>query len=133
MILRRLFGRREPDQQPRVEQARALESVTDADQLIVNELRGLGADLEQPREIVHYVYFPSEAAARTANQELRQAGYAADVRFAAGPPGANPWLVLATKEEVLSAESARAARDEVRAVAAAHGGEYDGWEAAATP
>jgi hypothetical protein len=132
MILRRLFGRREP-QQPRVEQARAQESVTDADQLIVDELRGLGADLAQPREIVHYLYLPSEEAASTASQTLRDAGYAADVRFAAGPPGANPWLVLATKEEILSAESARAARDHVSSVAAAHGGDYDGWEAAATP
>jgi hypothetical protein len=56
-----------------------------------------------------------------------------DVRPAAGPPGPNPFLCLATIDEVVSVESARASREAFTAIASARAGEYDGWEAAGTP
>jgi hypothetical protein len=42
-------------------------------------------------------------------------------------------LVLATTEEIVSVESARVARETFAAIAVNHGGEYDGWEAGASP
>ncbi len=113
--------------------ARRLQSIEEGDAMIVDQLRRAGADLSQPRDVVHYLYLPFEEAASTASHRLREAGYTTEVRSAAGPAGANPWLVVARKEEVLSLESARAARVAFTAIAATYGGEYDGWEAAASP
>ena len=40
------------------------------------------------------------------------------------------WLCLVSSTVVPTEEAIRAASTRLRAVAAAHGGEYDGWEAA---
>jgi hypothetical protein len=132
MGLRRLFSRKanEPDQSQTTEH---FESVEDGDRMIVEQLRGLGANLSLPREVLHYLYLPSEPAAAAASAELRKAGFTTQIRAAAGPPGPNPWLVLATTEEVVSVESAWVARETFTDIAADHGGEYDGWEAGASP
>jgi len=134
MIFRRLFGsRRDEDAQPGSEEVAQFDTADEGDRLIIDQLRSLGADLSKPREVLHYLYVPTEAAAADAGQEARSQGYTTEVKPAAGPPGPNPWLVLATKDEVISVASARASREAFTAMAATHGGEYDGWEAAATP
>lgn len=133
MNFRRLFGSRsdeEPSTDPEVTQ---FDSAEEGDRLIVAQLRGMGADLSKPREVLHYLYVPSREAADAAGRDLELRGYAVDVRPAAGPTGPNPWLCLATIEDVVSVEWARAARESFTALASQHGGEYDGWEAAATP
>lgn len=132
MVFRRLFPRKpEPDR--RVEQAAHFDTPEQGDALIVDQLRNLGANLSLPREVLHYLYLPSESAAAAAADALRTAGYTTQVRPAAGPPGPNPFLVLATAEQVVSIESAQDARETFTALAETHGGEYDGWEAAGTP
>lgn len=135
MILRRLFGSRHPEEEqpPPPEQVAHFNTADEGDRLILEELRSLGADLSKAREVLHYLYLPTEAAAAEASQEARHQGYTTEIRPAAGPPGPNPWLVLATKDEILSVESARASREAFTALGTAHGGEYDGWEAGATP
>jgi hypothetical protein len=132
MGFRRFFSRKanEPD---RFDTTEHFDSVEDGDRMIVEQLRGLGANLSLPREVLHYVYLPSESAAAAASAELRKGGFTTEIRPAAGTPGPNPWLVLATTEEVVSVESARVARETFSAIAAHHGGEYDGWEAGASP
>ena len=133
MIFRRLFGsrRREPDaSEPEVT---SFDTAEEGDRVIVEQLRGMGADLSRPREVLHYLYLPSREAADAAGQSLAADGYAVDVRPAAGPPGPNPWLCLATIEAVVSVDSAGSTRERFTSLATAHGGEYDGWEAAATP
>ncbi len=52
-FLRRLFGgeRSQP---------------VDADEMVIEGLRGAGADLSRPREVIHYLYFPTEETTRTA-------------------------------------------------------------------
>jgi len=132
MILRRLFGSREP--QPDASQSVShYDTPDEGDRLIIEQLRGMGADLSEPREVLHYLYLPTREAADAAGDALSPRGYAVDVRPAAGPPGPNPWLCLATIEEVVSVESARTSRETFTALAATHGGGYDGWEAAGTP
>jgi hypothetical protein len=132
MGLRRFFSRKDekPDQS---ETTAHFESVEEGDRMIVDQLRDLGANVSLPREVLHYIYLPTESAAAAASAELRKEGFTTQVRPAAGPPGANPWLVLATTEEVVSVESARVARETFTALAATHDGEYDGWEAGADP
>jgi hypothetical protein len=135
MILRRLFGsrRRDDEQPPAPEQVAHFNTPDEGDRLILAELRSLGADLSQPREVLHYLYVPTEAAAAEASQEARDQGYTTEVRPAAEQAGPHPWLVLATKDEVLSLESARSSREAFTEIATTHGGEYDGWEAGAIP
>ncbi len=134
MILRRLFGsRRDDEEPPAIEQVAHFDTPDEGDALIIEQLQSHGADLSKPREVLHYLYVPSESAAANASQEARNLGYTTEVRPAAGPPGPNPWLVLATRDEVLSVDTARASREAFTALATTHHGEYDGWEAAATP
>ena len=135
MILRRLFGSRRTDdeQPPAPGQVAHFNTPDEGDRLILDELRSLGADLSQPREVLHYLYVPTESAAAEASQEARDRGYTTEVRPAAEQAGPHPWLVLATKDEVLSVESARSSRETFSEIATTHGGEYDGWEAGATP
>jgi hypothetical protein len=133
MIFRRLFGSRDQDEETPSENVAGFDTVDEGDRLIVQQLRSIGADLSKPREVLHYLYLPTQEAADAARQELEPRGYSVDVRPAAGPPGPNPFLCLATIDEVVSVESARASREAFTAIASAHDGEYDGWEAAGTP
>jgi hypothetical protein len=137
MGFRRFFSRRanelKANEPGPVESTEHFESVEDGDRMIVQQLRGLGANLSLPREVLHYLYLPTEPAAAAASEELRKAGFTTKISPAAGPTGPNPWLVLATTEEIVSVESARVARETFTAIAATHGGEYDGWEAGASP
>jgi hypothetical protein len=132
MGFRRFFSRTPKEPDP-LETTEHFDSPDEGDRMIVDQLRGLGAKLSLPREVLHYLYLPTEAAAAAASADLRRAGFTTEIRPAAGPPGPNPWLVLATTEEVVSIESARVARETFTALAATHGGEYDGWEAGASP
>ncbi len=110
-------------------------NAADADRAIVGQLRYLGADLDRPREVIHYLYLPTAGASRKAAQALRLEGYSVEERPAANaakqPP--NPFLVMATSETVLSAEAVQQFRQLFEQLAAHFAGEYDGWEAAAQP
>src|SRR5918995_373228 len=68
-----------------------------ADKQVLKQLRRLGANLSRPREVIHFLYFPTQVAAEQASHQLRGEGYAIDVRPAANadqnPP--NPWLMEA--------------------------------------
>jgi Regulator of ribonuclease activity B len=103
------------------------------DKRVLKQLRKLGANLSRPREVVHFLYFPTQVAAEQASHELRGEGYMIDVRPAANaaenPP--NPWLMEARIFAVVDESTVQPMRARFEAVAAAGGGEYDGWEAAA--
>lgn len=109
-------------------------SPADGDQLIVQQLRLLGADLSRPREVLHFVYFPTKEDADSAAKELRGEGYEVEVQPSADadtqPP--NPWLALARKDAVVDEGTVSVMRPRFEALAAARSGEYDGWEAAAS-
>jgi hypothetical protein len=101
----------------------------DGDRLILEQLRELGADLNRPRHVVHYLYFPDEAGARGAAETLTASGYDADVR----PPsdGIERWATIAETHTLVSEAWLSEMRPRLEAIAHANGGEYDGWEAAA--
>src|SRR5688572_33412876 len=113
MFLRRLFGsrRRDDEQPPAPEQVAHFNTPDEGDRLILDELRSLGADLSQPREVLHYLYVPTEAAATEASQEARDQGYTTEIRPAGGQAGPHPWLVLANQDVVLSYGAARFYRE----------------------
>jgi hypothetical protein len=81
------------------------------------------------------LYLPSVDAASQAVRELRAEGYYVEERAAAnaGQNPLNPWLVLAKTEAVIDHEHVEETTLRFTELAARHGGEYDGWEAASTP
>ena len=105
----------------------------EGDSLILAQLRSLGADLSRPREVLQFLYFPSEDAATEAAEALRGYGYRVEVNAPDDDTRglANPWSVVATGEFVVDEQWVDAMRPQLQAIASLGGGAYDGWEAAA--
>jgi hypothetical protein len=97
---------------------------------LLGELMDHGANLDQPRHVVHFSYFPSALAAAEAGTELRGHGWNAEVRDPL-PSFPDNWsLVCERHDAVLTPDFVRDSTDLFEGVAALHGGDYDGWEAA---
>jgi hypothetical protein len=108
---------------------RAVERVIDAgeaDARVLDHLAKLGCDPSQPRECRHYMYLPAEPGAREVARVLTGDGWEAECEQVA-----DAWLVTATTITSLSDAHVRATRSRMELLASDHGGEYDGWEAAA--
>ena len=103
----------------------------EADALALRHLAGRGADLAQPRHIVHFLYFAREEDARSAAEIARESGWTVTVE----PPGETvaEWTVRADATRIVSSVTVESFRAWFESVAADHRGEYDGWEAAAKP
>jgi Regulator of ribonuclease activity B len=101
------------------------------DQVVVKQLRGLGADLTQPRHVRHFLYFADEGSARQAVAEIERADYGVTVT---APSDEVPvWTVLAEGFRVIAPETVPAFRAWFEQVAVDCNGEYDGWEPATKP
>jgi hypothetical protein len=102
----------------------------DADRLALRQLTGRGADLAKPRHVIHFLYFPAETQARAAAEAIEGTW-----TTAVQPPTEtiDQWCVRADGNRTLGPETVAAFRTWFETVAAEHGGEYDGWEAAAKP
>ena len=103
----------------------------EADTLALRQLAGRGADLSKPRHMIHFLYFSREADAHAAAATIDQASWTAAVN----PPDDTiaEWSVRVDGQRVVGAETIAAFRVWFERVATEHGGEYDGWEAAAKP
>jgi Regulator of ribonuclease activity B len=99
---------------------------------VVAQMMQMGADLKAPRELVFYLYFTAEAAARAAASDVVNLGLAVEVN----PPAEhnNRWCVKATSEgRAIIPDFLRDTIDACTEISEQHGGEYDGWEAGITP
>jgi hypothetical protein len=103
----------------------------EADSLALRQLAGRGADLARPRHVIHFLYFPEEERARAAADAIAQASWTAAVE----PPTETvaDWCVRADGHRTVGPETVAAFRSWFEGIAVEHGGEYDGWEAAAKP
>ena len=106
-------------------------SPEEADALALRQLAGGGADLAQPRHVLHFLYFPAERDARAVAELASEAGWSVAVE----PPGERvaDWTVRADGTRVVSSTTVESFRAWFEHVAEEHAGEYDGWEAAAKP
>ena len=106
-------------------------TAAETDQLVLRQLQGLGADLSQPRHVIHFLYFAEEADARGAADQIDRAGYEATIT----PPDASitSWSLRAEGYRVVGASTVEAFRAWFEHVATEFRGEYDGWEAASKP
>lgn len=97
------------------------------DRLVLAALVNAGADLSQPRHVLHFVYeFADEASA------LSAAGAVPMWQSTVNPPveGHNTWTVTFERRDyVLTPENVAEDAELFLAAAQAHGGNYDGWEA----
>lgn len=110
-------------------QATAAIGSLEADQQTLRALRDAGANLTKPTEVNFYLYFHERAGADSAAAQAGTQELTASVQRAADN---SAWLCLVTGTIVPSETAIRQASTRLQAVAAAHGGEYDGWEAAVT-
>jgi hypothetical protein len=109
---------------------RAVQRVRDAfeaDSLVLAHLVRLGCDPGRPRECRHYLYVPAELGALSVAASLNAVeGWDAEVEEVH-----DTWLVTATTVTGLDDDVVRGTRARLERLAYDHGGEYDGWEAAA--
>ena len=95
---------------------------------LLGAIKDSGAKLDAPRHVLHYLYFPSEAAAQKASEACQGQGWEAAVREPL-PDFPGQWSVLAEQASaVLTLEFVRGNTDFFEEVAALYDGEHDGWE-----
>jgi hypothetical protein len=107
----------------------------EGDRRVLEALRRYGSDLSKPHHTIHYLYLKSERAACAVAAELQRDGYTKiDVHRAPTPwwkrlLGKSTWSCIAETHAIPSEQGVFATSDRMTALAASHGGIYDGWEA----
>jgi hypothetical protein len=101
-----------------------IEDAAEADERVVDHLATLGADPAEPLETRHFLYFGAQARGESVGNALRANGWTAAVEASDGA-----WLLVASHVALVTSEAVRATRRQLEALAAEHGGFYDGWEA----
>lgn len=96
----------------------------DLDQLVLVQLRQSGSNLSKPHSIEFFLYFPTQSVAEKASQNVRDAGFAVEVRRAAQ---GDSWLCFATKTMVPALPDLQRIRQHFMELAGSMNGEYDGW------
>jgi regulator of ribonuclease activity B len=108
---------------------------TQGDQLVLDSLQTLDADLSQPREVIHFLYVPTEEAARQVAEELKSRGYSVEQKPApiVEKEPINPFCLIASNRFVSYSTTVQKFRHFFEQLAEFHQGDYDGWEAASKP
>ena len=101
----------------------------EADRQVLAAFRDAGGDVDKPTEVNFYLYFPTRDAAERA---AASAGTPQMPAYVDRGADGKSWLCFVSGQMVPSEAAIRAASVRLQAIAAAHGGEYDGWEAAVT-
>ena len=128
------FKRKKQDDEPVDLEARSPQlGIKNKDLQILGQLMAQGADLTKPRHALYYLYFATRDAADTAAEEGRAAGYGCNAREPL-PEHPDQWsLVCERPDAVLDPAGVIASDNLFQGIADRLGGEFDGWEAAATP
>jgi len=113
------------------QQAQEQVQVQAVDELLQDPTRGAllrayaaGVDPAVPYWVEHFLYFPRRRWAQQAARQLRQLGYEVEVSESATE---GSWLVLARCQMLPTEEDIDAVAEQLRELAEAFGGEYDGW------
>jgi hypothetical protein len=106
-------------------------SAEEVDRITLRKLQGMGADLTKPRDVLHFLEFPAEISAREAADELERAGWTTTITA----PSETEWVwsLRAQGMRVVDATTVSPVRAWFEALAARHGGEYEGWEVSRRP
>jgi hypothetical protein len=99
---------------------------------LLGQLMKQGADLSKPRHALYYLYFGNRDTAEAGAVDARAAGYSCQVRDPL-PEYPEQWsLVCERPDAVLDIATVRGADDLFQGIADRLGGEFDGWEVAAS-
>jgi len=101
----------------------------DWDERLVKNLRAQGGDLFSPYEVDCFFDLPDAAACEKVAAALRAQGYEVDFRQLEPDRGVS-FTLHARKKLRVSVPGMQALTLELRALAAQHGGSYDGWATA---
>lgn len=94
---------------------------------VLEQLRESGSDLTKPHDFEFYLYIPTKAYADKAAEKIRNSGFsAAEV---SRPASGSGWLCLARKTIIPDQANLSNLARFLEQIAAAVGGEFDGWEA----
>jgi regulator of RNase E activity RraB len=97
---------------------------SDPDEAVLAQLKKAGSDLSKPHQIEFFLYFHAESSAQQAAKQIKEQGFNVEVRRAAK---GTDWLCFATKKMVPELAALQRIRRDFSNLAAANGGEYDGW------
>ncbi len=108
----------------------------DGDRRVLAAMTSTGANLAKPAHTIHFLYFKSMDAAKSAAGELQATGYQ-NLRVHRAPTkslwkrwfGPHEYSCIAETHAVPSEAGVFATTDRMNALAAKFGGDYDGWEA----
>jgi hypothetical protein len=99
----------------------------DANERVLEKLAAVGADVGAPTEVNVYLYFPSQDAASRAAEQVRALGFP---QVLVSESLNESWACIGTWVMAPELNAIRDLAARLEEVARAHGGEYDGWEAA---
>ncbi|MER6507929.1 ribonuclease E inhibitor RraB [Nonomuraea sp. NPDC001636] len=126
--------RRKKQEQVNLEERSPELGIKHKDLMVMHQLTKAGADLEQPRHVIFHLYAPTLDAAQSIAKEAHGAGYG--LRPEVGKPSPespDSWPVTCEANAVISPDFVRETGNLFDDLAARHHGQYDGWQAAATP
>jgi hypothetical protein len=115
----------------RIRYRRPPKTPQEADELALRQLENRGADLALPRHVIHFLLFEHESDARAAADTIDARSWT--TRVDAPTETLSEWSVRVDGQRIVGADTVAGCRALFERIAAAHDGEYDGWEAAAKP
>lgn len=128
LVIIALFVRaRRGDQLHMIEAQKGTIGSLEGDRQVLEQLRKAGADLTKPTEVNFYLYFKDRQAADSAAAHASAGPLVATVRRGADD---SSWLCFVSGSMVPTEAAIHEQAVRLLALARAHGGEYDGWEAA---
>ena len=128
-----LFKRKPTEEAVDLEAYSEVSGLRNKDILLMGQMVQGGADLDQPRHALYFLYLATRAAADEAAARGTAAGYTADAREPL-PDHPEQWCVVCERPDaVLDVEGVKAADALFQGIADDLGGEFDGWEAALRP
>ena len=110
----------------RIEATKGSIGSLEGDRQVLAQLSEAGADLSKPTELNFYLYFKDRPSADSAAAHAGAGPLVATVRRAGDD---SSWLCLVSGQMVPSEAAIHSHVVRLLALAVAHGGEYDGWEA----
>src|SRR4051794_13097571 len=102
-----------------------INDASEADERVLDHLAQLGCDPGAPREVTHYLYLPQHEGADDVADFLERDGWCTAIESCED----SSFLVTASRVAALSMPVVKETRRTLEALAADHGGIYDGWEA----
>jgi hypothetical protein len=104
--------------------------VAELDRQLLDELKKVGADLDEPRDTRFFLYFASEDDAVTAIDVLEELDFAVELEPCHDGDREERWRVVASRDMVVGEREIARVRKQLGDIAVRNWGTLGGWEAA---